>query len=77
MPPIKTSDLIIEENLSKISVIGIGMRTHVNVLLLLVQVLLKENIIIQMCKTSEIRISVMLSEKKLEKAIRVLHATFL
>ena len=60
----------------KVSVVGVGMRSHAGVATQMFAALAKENINIQMISTSEIKISVVLDEKYLELAVRTIHDTF-
>ncbi|NTU48238.1 MAG: aspartate kinase [Syntrophobacteraceae bacterium] len=63
-------------NISKISLIGLGMRSHSGVASKMFDILAKENINIKMISTSEIKISVIIDEKYTELAVRVLHDAF-
>ncbi|NLI83368.1 MAG: aspartate kinase [Deltaproteobacteria bacterium] len=63
-------------NISKISLIGLGMRSHSGVASKMFITLAKENINIKMISTSEIKISVIIDEKYTELAVRVLHDAF-
>lgn len=65
-----------DENIAKVSVIGIGMKSHSGVASKMFSTLAKENINIIMISTSEIRISCVVEEKKAELAVRVLHSAF-
>ena len=58
------------------SVVGIGMRSHVGIASKLFKTLADEGINIQMISTSEIKVSVVIDEKYLELAVRVLHKAF-
>jgi aspartate kinase len=60
----------------KVSVVGVGMRSHAGIAASMFETLAKENINIQMISTSEIKISVVIAEKYLELAVRALHAAF-
>ncbi len=62
--------------IGKLSVVGIGMKSHAGVASRMFEVLAAENINIQMISTSEIKISVVIEEKYLELAARALHAAF-
>ncbi|MDR0587588.1 MAG: aspartate kinase [Burkholderiales bacterium] len=64
------------KNVCKVSVVGIGMRSHAGVASKMFSALAKENINIQVITTSEIKISVLIEEKYLELAVRVLHKAF-
>jgi aspartate kinase len=65
-----------DENIAKVSVIGVGMRSHSGVAAKMFSVLAKENINIVMISTSEIKISCIIEEKYTELAVRVLHQAF-
>jgi aspartate kinase len=65
-----------DENISKVSIIGVGMRTHAGVAQKMFNTLARENINIIMISTSEIKISVVIEEKYTELAVRVLHEVF-
>jgi aspartate kinase len=62
--------------IAKISVIGVGMRSHSGVAKLMFEVLARENINVKMISTSEIKISCVIDEKYTELAVRVLHDAF-
>jgi len=59
-----------------VSIVGVGMRSHAGVAARMFTVLSKENVNIQMISTSEIKTSVVIDEKYLELAVRVLHRAF-
>ena len=61
---------------SKISVVGVGMRSHVGIASRMFRTLSEEGINIQMISTSEIKISVLIDEKYMELAVRALHKAF-
>lgn len=65
-----------DNKICKVSVVGVGMRSHVGVARTMFGVLAEEGISIQMISTSEIKISVVLDEKYLELAVRILHKAF-
>jgi len=65
-----------DEHIAKVSVIGVGMRSHSGVAAKTFAVLAKENINIMMISTSEIKISCIIEEKYAELAVRVLHQAF-
>jgi aspartate kinase len=60
----------------KVSLVGVGMRSHAGVASKMFQVLAENNINIQMISTSEIKISVLIKEQHLEKAVKSLHTAF-
>jgi len=65
-----------DNKIAKVSVVGIGMRSHVGIASKMFKALADEGINIAMISTSEIKISVILEEKYLELAVRVLHSAF-
>jgi aspartate kinase len=65
-----------DDRICKVSVVGVGMRSHVGIASTMFRTLAEEGINIQMISTSEIKISVVLDEKYLELAVRVLHKAF-
>ncbi|NOZ11007.1 MAG: aspartate kinase [Gammaproteobacteria bacterium] len=64
------------DDIAKVSVIGVGMRSHAGVASTMFKTLAEEGINIQMISTSEIKISVVLADKYLELAVRTLHKAF-
>jgi aspartate kinase len=73
---IGAEDVFGDENIAKVSVIGVGMKDHSGVASTMFAALAKENINIIMISTSEIRISCVIEEKYTELAVRVLHTAF-
>ncbi len=65
-----------DENIAKVSIVGVGMRTHAGVAQMMFETLSKENINIMMISTSEIKVSCVIEEKYTELAVRVLHEAF-
>lgn len=65
-----------DTKVSKVSVVGVGMRSHVGIASQMFRTLSEEGINIQMISTSEIKISVLIDEKYMELAVRALHKTF-
>ncbi|MBW2283722.1 MAG: aspartate kinase [Deltaproteobacteria bacterium] len=65
-----------DEDIAKVSIIGVGMRAHAGVAMKMFQALADENINIKMISTSEIKVSCVIEEKYTELAVRVLHKTF-
>jgi len=65
-----------DDKIVKISVVGVGMRSHAGIASQMFKVLADEGINIQMISTSEIKISVVVEEKYLELAVRALHSAF-
>jgi aspartate kinase len=73
---IEAKEVQSDENISKVSIVGLGMRSHAGVATRMFAILAKNNINIQMISTSEIKISVIIDEKYTELAVRVLHEEF-
>jgi len=69
-------EVVGDDKICKVSLVGVGMRSHAGVASKMFGVLAKENINIQMISTSEIKISVVVEEKYLELAVRALHTAF-
>lgn len=65
-----------DSKIAKVSIVGVGMRTHAGVATKMFAALSEEGINIQMISTSEIKISVVINEKYLELAVRALHSAF-
>jgi aspartate kinase len=65
-----------ETNLSKVSIVGVGMRSHAGVALKMFEILASENVGIHLISTSEIKISCVIDAKYAELAVRALHAGF-
>ncbi len=65
-----------DENISKVSIVGVGMRAHAGVAQKMFKSLADENINIMMISTSEIKVSCVIEEKYTELAVRVLHEAF-
>ena len=65
-----------DDKIAKVSLVGVGMRSHAGVASRMFEVLAGEGINIQMISTSEIKISVVIHEKYLELAVRALHSAF-
>ncbi|OWT60115.1 aspartate kinase [Candidimonas nitroreducens] len=70
------AEVVADEKVCKVSIVGIGMRSHVGVASLMFRTLSEEGINIQMISTSEIKTSVVLSDKYMELAVRALHKAF-
>jgi len=69
-------DILIDDTMAKLSVVGVGMRSHPGVAAKVFETLANERINIQMISTSEIKITVVIEEKYLELAARILHSAF-
>jgi aspartate kinase len=68
--------IVTEQNLSKVSVVGVGMRSHAGVALKMFEILARENIHVHLISTSEIKISCVIDGKYAELAVRSLHDGF-
>ena len=75
-PAIKARGIEGDDHIAKVSLVGIGMRTHAGIAARMFKALAEEGINIQMISTSEIKTSVVVDEKYMELAVRVLHKTF-
>jgi aspartate kinase len=75
-PAVQAADVVGDPKICKVSVVGIGMRSHVGIASRMFQTLSQEGINIQMISTSEIKISVVIEDKYLELAVRALHKAF-
>ncbi len=73
---IKASDIRGDNKICKVSMVGVGMRTHAGIASQMFRTLAEEGINIQMISTSEIKISVVIDEKYMELAVRALHKAF-
>jgi aspartate kinase len=73
---IKAKDVSGDNKIVKISVVGVGMRSHAGIASTMFKALADEGINIQMISTSEIKVSVVVAEKYLELGVRTLHAVF-
>ncbi|MGO3743687.1 ACT domain-containing protein, partial [Kerstersia sp.] len=76
VPAIKAREVLTDEKVCKVSIVGIGMRSHVGVAALMFETLAKEGINIRMISTSEIKTSVVIEDKYMELAVRSLHKAF-
>src|SRR2546427_3078266 len=73
---IKAADIRGDPKICKVSMVGVGMRTHAGIASQMFRTLAEEGINIQMISTSEIKISVAIDEKYMELAVRALHKAF-
>ena len=73
---IKAADIRCDHKICKVSMVGVGMRTHAGIASQMFRTLAEEGINIQMISTSEIKISVVIDEKYMELAVRALHKAF-
>jgi aspartate kinase len=76
MPGLGAEDVVGDTKICKVSIVGIGMRSHVGIASKMFRVLSEEGINIQMISTSEIKTSVVIDEKYMELAVRSLHKAF-
>ncbi|WP_410471954.1 aspartate kinase [Faucicola mancuniensis] len=70
------TEVVGQDKVVKVSLVGVGMRSHAGVASKMFQVLAENHINIQMVSTSEIKVSVIVHEEHLEKAVKVLHTAF-
>jgi len=76
IPELGASEVVGDTQTCKVSIVGIGIRSHVGIASKMFQTLSQEGINIQMISTSEIKTSVVIDEKYMELAVRALHKTF-
>ena len=76
LPSLGATEVVGDTKICKVSIVGIGMRSHVGVASKMFRVLSEEGINIQMISTSEIKTSVVIDEKYMELAVRALHKAF-
>ena len=69
-------EIVSNNKVVKVSLVGVGMRSHAGVASKMFETLAENNINIQMISTSEIKISVLIQEEQLEKAVKALHTAF-
>ncbi|MFA5490359.1 MAG: aspartate kinase [Candidimonas sp.] len=75
-PAVGAAEVIGDDKVCKVSIVGIGMRSHVGIASLMFRTLSEEGINIQMISTSEIKTSVVINDKYMELAVRALHRAF-
>ena len=75
-PTLGAREIVGDAHIAKVSIVGVGMRSHVGIASTMFKALAAENINIRMISTSEIKISVVIDEKYLELAVRTLHDAF-
>ncbi len=75
-PAVGAGEIVSDDKVAKVSIVGIGMRSHVGVASLMFRTLAEEGINIQMISTSEIKTSVLINDKYMELAVRALHKAF-
>ncbi|HIF73686.1 MAG TPA: aspartate kinase [Porticoccaceae bacterium] len=71
-----TAEVILDKKICKVSIVGVGMRSHAGIASRMFKALADEGINIQLITTSEIKISIVIEEKYLELAVRALHSAF-
>jgi aspartate kinase len=76
VPVVGATQFVADEHVAKVSIVGIGMRSHAGIASLMFKTLAEENINIQMISTSEIKTSVLIQDKYMELAVRALHKAF-
>jgi aspartate kinase len=76
VPALGATDVSGDAKICKVSIVGIGMRSHVGIASKMFRSLSEEGINIQMISTSEIKTSVVIDEKYMELAVRALHKAF-
>jgi len=76
-PVVGFQDVLADENIAKLSIVGVGMRSHSGVAARMFDTLAKAGVNIQMISTSEIKISVVIELSKGEDAVRVVHKAFI
>tara|TARA_R110002073_G_C9345011_1_gene570283 strand:- start:403 stop:1053 length:651 start_codon:yes stop_codon:yes gene_type:complete len=73
---INAEQVLVDDKVAKVSLVGVGMRSHAGIASRMFETLAKESINIQLITTSEIKISIVIEEKYLELAVRALHDAF-
>ncbi len=76
IPSVPAQSVELDTRIAKVSLVGVGMRSHAGIASRMFKALAEENINIQIITTSEIKISVVIEEKYLELAVRALHSAF-
>jgi aspartate kinase len=73
---IKAKAVVVDDKIAKVSLVGVGMRSHAGIASKMFETLAAESINIQLITTSEIKVSIVIEEKYLELAVRALHSAF-
>ena len=73
---LKAASVVLDKKVGKVSLVGVGMRSHAGIAAKMFKALADESINIQLITTSEIKISIVIEEKYLELAVRALHSEF-
>ena len=68
--------VLLDENIGKVSIVGIGMRSHTGIAARMFSVMAEADVNIQMISTSEIKVSCVIDKKDVEKSVRILHKSF-
>jgi aspartate kinase len=71
-----TGGVTVDEDIAKVSIVGVGMRSHVGVASRMFGALAENNVNIEMIATSEIKVSVVIRKEDGDKAVRALHKVF-
>jgi aspartate kinase len=74
---IQAKGVTVDPDIAKVSIIGVGMRTHAGVAARMFQVLSREGVNIEMISTSEIKVSIVIDEKNTERVVKALHKEFI
>ena len=69
-------DLLIDPNIAKVSLVGVGMRTHAGIASTAFKALSEKGVNIQMISTSEIKITIVINENNVDNAVKALHTAF-
>ena len=69
-------DLLIDPNIAKVSLVGVGMRTHAGIASTAFKALSEKGVNIQMISTSEIKITIVINENNVDNAVKALHSAF-
>ncbi len=73
---LEIDDVLVDSNIAKVSLVGVGMRTHAGIASTAFKALADNDVNIQMISTSEIKITIVIEEKSVEKAVKALHDVF-
>ena len=69
-------NILVDSNIAKVSLVGVGMRTHAGIASEAFKALAENDVNIQMISTSEIKITIVINEVNTDKAVKCLHDTF-
>ena len=73
---LEVDDVIIDSQIAKVSLVGVGMRTHAGIASTAFKALSENDVNIQMISTSEIKITIVINESAVTKAVKALHEAF-